>query len=279
MRRRKPGHARVKSGMPLRRFSGLSSGSTLLSGSTDSERIDIRAVRKQFLWRNWNEVPVVSGNVNMGRTCAEKDERGAVTIVEATFVFPIMFFIVFFMLMLGSVLFQQARVERLAESAALEAAARCENPILEQLDNGKLPTSSNDNHIKPYRYIFSSYAKGICTDVESELRKKINSFGSMGFSGMSAHVDNVSIDPHLYLLVSNIDLVCNFHVNFPIRMIFSNDNIVFRYRVVIRQPISDPTELVRNISTVQDLGERSEAVTNFMSKFQEVLGKVAKYIN
>ena len=67
-------------------------------------------------------------------------EYGAVLIVEAVFVFPIMFIIVFVMLMAGSAFFQHARVERLVVEAALDGASRCENPMLEKVSStGSVP--------------------------------------------------------------------------------------------------------------------------------------------
>ena len=59
----------------------------------------------------------------------ESREKGAVTLIEAAFAFPIMFFIVFFMLMAGSAYFQQARIERIISEATIEACARSENPM------------------------------------------------------------------------------------------------------------------------------------------------------
>ena len=49
--------------------------------------------------------------------------RGAMSIVEATFVFPIMFFVVFFMIMAGEAFYQHARVEYFVTVAAIDGAA------------------------------------------------------------------------------------------------------------------------------------------------------------
>ena len=57
-----------------------------------------------------------------------KWEKGAVTIIEATFVFPITFFIVFFMIMAGEGYYQHARVENLVTYTAITGASRCEHP-------------------------------------------------------------------------------------------------------------------------------------------------------
>ena len=49
-------------------------------------------------------------------------EKGAVTLIEAVIVFPIMFIIVFIMMMAGNAYYQQARVERAVVETTLNAS-------------------------------------------------------------------------------------------------------------------------------------------------------------
>lgn len=210
-----------------------------------------------------------------------KREYGAVTIVEATFVFPIMFFVVFFMLMLGSVYFQQARVENIVIRTAIETAARCENPMQDVINGADaVPTSVTSDGIKPYRYIFTGNSQNICNEMASKMKEEINSFGSLGFSGMEVHMlGEPSIDLSSYFIVSYIQCEADFYVEFPIRMIFSDQSYNFDFHVGVKQPISDAAEFVRNVSTVQDLLDRSSYWENFMEKFTNAAEKVEKFIN
>ncbi len=210
-----------------------------------------------------------------------RSEHGAVTIVEATFVFPIMFFIIFFMLMLGSVYFQQARVENIVIRTALETAARCENPMQDVIGGADaVPTSVTSDGIKPYRYILTGRSQAICDEMAAKMKEEINSFGSLGFSGMEVHLlGNPSIELSSYFIVSFIQCEADFYVEFPIRMIFSDQSYNFDFHVGIKQPISDAAEFVRNVSTVQDLLDRSSYWEKFMEKFTDAATKVAKYIN
>ena len=200
------------------------------------------------------------------------------TIIEATFVFPIMFFIVFFMIMAGNIYFQQARVERIVTETAINAASRCENPM-QALVGDSVPDDPNNDGIKPYRYLFGGYVKDICRNIQKESTAKIENFGAMGFAGMEVKNLHLSVDPHIYMIISYVDVKCSYSVGFPIRMIFFDDTFDYDFTVHIRQPISDPAELLRNVSTVEDLIERSKVAQSFFEKLAPVLDKVKKYVN
>ena len=167
--------------------------------------------------------------------CSES-QSGAMTIIEATFVFPIMFFIVFFMIMAGDIYFQQARVERIVTETAISAASRCENPM-QALVGDSVPDDPDNDGIKPYRYLFGGYVKDICRNIEKESTEKIENFGALGFAGTEVRDLHLSVDPHIYMIISYVDVNCSYRVGFPIRMIFSNKNYDLYLKVDIKQPI------------------------------------------
>lgn len=157
---------------------------------------------------------------------AWRREQGAVTIIEATFVFPIVFFVVFFMIMAGEAYYQSARVEHAVTSATISGAARCENPMLgEVISIGSVPNNPTGVDVLPYRYIFTGESKQIAGEVEDELEKKIESFRPLLFRGMSPQNISVEADPHINILVSSLEVKCTFDVPFPIRMIFSGKSM------------------------------------------------------
>ena len=96
----------------------------------------------------------------------EQAQSGAMTIMEAAFVFPIMFLVIVIMVMLGEAYYQHARVEYEVSHAAVSGAARCENPMLAYVQNNgnTVPTSPSATKVVPYRYIFTGKAQQIGTD-------------------------------------------------------------------------------------------------------------------
>lgn len=214
------------------------------------------------------------------RRCGFRAERGAVMIIEATFVFPIMFIIVFFMILAGEVYFQHARVEQAVVKAAIDGAARIENPTLETvIETGSVPTDTDSEDIMPYRYLFTGNARSVAEQVADDLEKEIEGMGPFFFAGLGPKNVSVSAEPNIYLLFSSLEVECEFEIELPLRMIFSSKNFSFHYTVSVVQSIGDPAELIRNVSTVQDIIERNETASELASKFTEVTEKLARIIN
>ena len=106
-----------------------------------------------------------------------RDETGAVAIVEATFVFPIMFFVLFFIMMMGNIYYQQARIDDIVSRYAIIGAEKVTNPLRDNLEEGKtMITDSEQVDAEPYRYLFGSM-KTIEDEIQNEVYKEIISKG------------------------------------------------------------------------------------------------------
>lgn len=207
------------------------------------------------------------------------NERGAMAIVEAAFVFPIMFFIVFFMIMAGESYYQYACVEYEVTRAAVSAAARCENPMLSYVQNhGSVPTSTTATEVIPYRYILTSEAKSITSTSVGELSDTIEGMKPLLFKNMAPTNVSVSVTPKINVLVSSVTVQCDFEVPLPIRMIFTNKQLSFHYTIKVKEPVGDPAEFIRNVSTVKDVVERNKAISNFCSELKEKATKIGVYL-
>lgn len=99
------------------------------------------------------------------------DERGAL-IVEASIVFPTMFLAIFFMLFVGNAYTQKCKVEDIVVSAVLEGAAKCADPMLDDIESGSIP-DFNSVSLKPYRYLTGSL-RDTEGDIESEKDRYAN---------------------------------------------------------------------------------------------------------
>ena len=108
----------------------------------------------------------------MGKTMKRiLNERGAL-IVEASIVFPTMFLAIFFMLFVGNAYMQKCRIENVVISAVLEGAAKCADPMLDDIENGSIP-AFNSVSLKPYRYLTGSL-RDTETDIEVEVKEFIS---------------------------------------------------------------------------------------------------------
>lgn len=208
-------------------------------------------------------------------------ESGAMTIVEAAFVFPIMFIVVFMMILTGEAYYQNARVEYEVSHAAVAGAARCENPMLGyvQKNGNSVPSSPGAADVVPYRYIFTGRAESIASDVAGDLTETIESMQPLAFRAMSPTNVSVNVKPKMNILVSSLFVECEYDIELPIRMIFSDEKIKFHYAVSMAEPIGDPSEFVRNVSTVQDLLERSEKAQGIFQDIKEGMEKLGRFVN
>ena len=207
-------------------------------------------------------------------------EKGAMTIVEAAFVFPITFFIVLIMIMAGEAYFQHARVEHYVNEAAIDGAARCENPMLGVVLNngGTVPKDPGSYEIRPYRYILTGEAKSVAGEVESDLLKRVEAAKPLIFHNMAPTNVDVSVEPHINPLVSSLPVTCEFDVPLPIRMIFTNNPIQFSYVVKTTASVGDPAEFIRNVAIVKDVVERSEQMTKFCQDVKSGMEKIGAYL-
>lgn len=207
-------------------------------------------------------------------------ERGAVTIIEAAFVFPITFIIVLFMIMAGEAYYQSTVVERTVTNAAIRGAARCENPMLrEVLKKKSVPTDPGAVDVVPYRYILTGEAEKIAQNVQDDLRKTVSSYKPLLFRGMGPRNVSVKVVPHMNVLISSLEVTCDFDVLFPIRMIFSEDAVKFSYTSHMKAPVGDPAEFVRNVAMIKDILERNETAMNVAGKVYDAMEKIGVYIN
>ena len=95
-----------------------------------------------------------------------KNERGAVQIVEAAFIFPIMFLILIALIFMGNAFVMKSQVNSVVTTYAIRGASYCSDSFLETVRSGELP--SYKTNIEPYSGIFSG--KG---DIESAIGAEV----------------------------------------------------------------------------------------------------------
>ena len=210
-----------------------------------------------------------------------RTEKGSMTLIEAVIVFPVTFIVVFLILMMGNVYYQRAAVERGVIETALHSAACSENPMMAYiLTNKAVPTGPSDTHVMPYRYLFTKNIKEISGEQEDRLNRYIKNVGKMSFfKGLKPKVNECSVKPSVNLIFSQVEVMCDFNIQLPLRMIFSTRNFEFNYRISMTEQIGDSAAYVRNAAMIRDYLERNETVVNAASTISEKLGKVKDFLN
>lgn len=199
----------------------------------------------------------------------KSDQRGAVTIVEATFVFPIMFFILFFLLFYGNAVYVNNTVSAVVSKYAIEAAAEISDPILKQInEDGSVPTTYKDGN--PYRYMTTSYGNSIVSRYKTKITNEIKSAGI--FTKMAPKVVSCKAKYKNYFLYQTVRYDLTYDIKMPIKIIFAESPIVVKFCSSDEVPICDSSEMVLNTNMVIDYVERS----GLADKISQMTDKVKK---
>lgn len=206
-----------------------------------------------------------------------KSEGGAVHIVEAAFVFPVMFIILFFLLYLGNAYYIRAQIESVVETYAIRGAGYCADPLLETIrEEGSLPEVS-DLKTQPYRYIFGGMDE-VEKEIGKEVQKQIVGNSHSAFRNMSPKLKTSAGEIakfHNYVVYSTFSVEVEYVLEFPIRFFDGSGFSLLTIRERAEMPVSDTTEFIRNTDMVIDLLEDTKVGKGISDAF----GKVNDFIS
>lgn len=210
-----------------------------------------------------------------------KDQHGAVQIVEATFVFPVMFIILFFLIYMGNAFYEKAQVESIVQRNAIEGAAYCADPMLQVIkkNNGAVPTSAkNDPGIAPYRYIFGGM-KDVENQIATAVKSEINGNTTSLFKTMNPSLKRCEVDFNSYVVYSTFSVEVEYDIQFPIKFMGESTPPVLTIVTRADVPVDDTAEFIRNADMVVDLFSQTsfgQKVSECFQKINDVLNNFAK---
>lgn len=202
------------------------------------------------------------------------DESGAMVIVEATFVFPIMFFVLFFLFFMGNMYFTKAYTDNLINQTAIKAATMCADPNYSQISkNNKVPDSSMIN--QPYRYIFTGGS--IATAKDTAKRMILNEENSLNtfFKGMEPRLNSndLKIKFNNNIVNYSLSVTAKYKISLPWKFLFENDVDIYTFTSRAEVPVTDAPEFIRNIDMAIDYLEQSKTVDKAKEAIQKLFNK------
>lgn len=191
-----------------------------------------------------------------------KKEKGAVLVVEASFVFPIIFFVLIILLYMGNMLYQQTKMDSIAIRGAEYLAAIYTNPILAE---DAIPQKSTDVNVKPYRYLLGD------SDAENKARKFIDELiddtGTGLFKGMEIDATIKTCKIKNYVIYQTACVEIEYSINvIPIR--FFDKSEVMKTSTATIVTAVDSAEFIRNVDMILDYSEEF----GLTDKIQEFVG-------
>ena len=204
-------------------------------------------------------------------------DNGYVT-VEASFVFPIMFFVLLFIIFIGNTYYEQSKIESIVAENAVRGASYIVNPNLMYIDKGKhIPATSKDIHVDPYRYLdFFSSGDAAEREIETRVKNEIKGNSLVLFNNQNVQILSVNADYDNKVLYSKFVVQVHYEIKFPIRFIFENDPTILKISARSEVSVSDSAEFVRNADMVVDLLEDTklgETISGIFSKINEFISK------
>lgn len=199
-----------------------------------------------------------------------KDNEKGALIIEATFVFPIMLFILLFLIYMGNMFYMRSQVDTIATQAAIEAAARCADPMLAEVEKtGTVPKVVND--VKPYHSLFQD--KSGLEAVQQETKKKLDRLGTGFFAGMGIKQCNVELKYENHIFYSTVTSDIDYKIQFPIRFLGDDEPAILQMHSSSVVPVTDTAEFIQNIDMAVDYMDS----TGLSEKLNNMKDKVSKF--
>lgn len=187
-----------------------------------------------------------------------KDEKGVVTIFEAAIVFPVMFFVLFFIIYIGNAYYQIAQVDDCVMRAAIEGSEWIVNPQqYDMKEKGTIPVSIKD--VQPYRYILGEIPGASIDKIEKKIAKDLEediSHCNTFFIRMEPKITSKQEDMaefHNYIVYSTFTTEVTYEVKFPIRYWGNKEPTIMKLSSCAEVSVDDAPEFIRNVDMAVDL--------------------------
>ncbi|SHO52822.1 TadE/TadG family type IV pilus assembly protein [Anaerocolumna xylanovorans] len=204
----------------------------------------------------------------------------AFAIVEASIVFPVMFFVLFFIIFIGNAYYQIAQVDSCVAQAAIRGAQYVADP--QQYDMKKYGTFPVAiKNVEPYRYILGEIGDGSINKTEKKVTEEVldEVSRSVGFfSEMKPQVtsnESSIAEFHNYIIYATFSVQLNYEIKFPIKFLGDKEPSILKLASCAEVAVDDTTEFIRNVDMAIDL----TAGTKAGQKISELFSKVNGYIN
>ena len=206
-----------------------------------------------------------------------KDETGAYLVTEATFVFPITFFIILIIMFLGNNMFLRAAVQSVAAQAASYGVRTAVDPLAGSVSAGQTVGSMGFNAQPYHHYGFfggTSSAEAEAKAIELADKKMAEDVGTGFFAGTLVEGSHTTTAGYSFGVLKNkFTVTIKYDTDIPIRMIFSDKQLGFYHTVTASISGADPKEMIDLANTAMDYMDR----TKFGETARKISAKIKKF--
>ena len=209
------------------------------------------------------------------------NRESGMVVVEASFIFPIMFIILFILIYMGNAHYLKAQVEEIVTEQAIEGAKSCSDPLLIKIkETGSVP-SLKDLKTEPYRYLFGGMDE-IEKSVSAEVVRLIEEESGSFFGNMTPKVSTSTSKIakfNNYVVYSTFSVEVEYVIEFPISFLGADKPIMLTVNSRADVPVNDTPEFIRNTDMVIDLFHGTkvgESISSVFGKIRDVMSNFAK---
>ena len=212
------------------------------------------------------------------------NEKGAMVIVEATIVFPVMLFVLLFIIFIGNTYYEQAKVDDIVLRYAIKGAQYVADPFKQSMEKGTVPTNTKEIKLEPYRYLPFLSDFGYISDVEKDLSKRVTNEikqgGMIFFNNANARIvggeDGNIARFENHVLYSTFVVQVQYQIKFPIRFLGEERPTIVNLTSRAEVPVNDQTEFIRNVDMAVDLLQGTSFGNTISSMFKKINGFIEK---
>lgn len=198
------------------------------------------------------------------------EEKGSL-IVEASFVFPIMFFVLFFLIYMGNMFYLRSNVDAIVTEYTIKAASCCVDPFLLEIGEGGVPTKIDN--IQPYHSLIGGETQIRC--VYDDMMNQLNQIGTGYFWGMN--IRDIVVNQFKYnkgLVTSTFTTDVSYRIQFPIRFMGNEKPTILYINSCITVPVTDTPEFILNVDMAMDFFDSS----GLADKLAKLVEQVKKFL-
>ncbi len=209
-------------------------------------------------------------------------EKGSL-VVESTLVYPVIFFVIMFLLYMGNMYYLKASIDSEVSKEAIRYAALYADPHLDEFEQDTIPTKASEHTVtgELYRYIniFSDGKSGAAGTAE-----KNDLIGRLSQTGFFDKMEPscITVKKHEvnnYIVYQTYEVEVSYDLKMPIGVLGGGEIATLKMTSREEAPVTDTSEFIRTVDMAVDYAERSKSGEKFVATINEVYGKVDDFVN
>jgi len=196
-----------------------------------------------------------------------KEEKGLL-IVEATIVFPIIFFVIMFLFFAGNMFWQKSRIESIVSRMTIDGAVYCGDSGLPDIIcsynyGGKTDIIPSLGAMNINLYDIVSGKEDVEIYIDERIKSQIEKLDSGFFYGMVPRLESVSFAEYERSFIhASFKVAVSYRIYMPFRVWGQSENMSIRLTTMMEYPVMDTVEFIRNINMIEDYYENSGLESN-----------------